>query len=414
MRDDITTLMLDDADEPVLFNKVLVVEDSLSERFRMVALLEKLGYTVTQAEDGSRALEWLADNHADIILSDWSMPNVCGLDLCRTVREQEFNNPYFILVTGRDTTADLVEGIEAGADDFISKPFNREELRVRLIAGQRIMKMRGALEEQNRQLQFYIDQERYFSEQTREELSMASEMLGQMLPDNRTFSENIHVGVFFKPASGIGGDFYNFFRLDDTHIGFYVLDVAGHGIASALISFSLARAISPLPKGESILFDGDQIREPADVVSDINKRFLSQETGGKYFTMIYGVMHSESGSGTLCQAGHPHPVILTKDGGSELLGNGGFPIGIFEGADFDNVAFTLSKGSRLVLYTDGITEIQDTTGAQAGIDRLVRCLSGWQNVPLQGLIDHFASDLQSISGSQPQSDDMALVVIENF
>jgi sigma-B regulation protein RsbU (phosphoserine phosphatase) len=394
-------------------NRVLVVEDSVSERFRLVALLKKLGFEVLQAADGREALSILDSNPVDIILSDWNMPVMTGLDLCRVVRTEYPGHLYFILITGRETTEDLVEGMEVGADDFIRKPFNGEELRVRLIAGQRIVRMQGKLEMKNRMLEQFIELEKRFNEQTREELAMASEMLGQMLPENSDFTDNIHVAVFFRPALGIGGDFYNFFKLDERYIGFYVLDVAGHGITSALFSFSLARTFSPLPKRSSVLYYGERIRTPAEVVGEVNRRFLSQDTGGKYFTMVYGVLDSVTGRGQLCQAGHPYPVMIAQDGSREKLGDGGFPIGILEDAEFDDIDFELKPGSRLVLYTDGITELDETTTAHEGLEQLLDIMLEKNHAELPQMVDHVGKRLAQLSPDESQSDDMALVVIEN-
>ncbi|MFT5693644.1 MAG: sigma-B regulation protein RsbU (phosphoserine phosphatase), partial [Oceanicoccus sp.] len=133
---------------------ILIVEDSKSEQIHMQAMLTKFGYHVTTADNGRQALNILKTQKIQLIISDWRMPELTGIDLCRQVRaDSSFGHPYIIMVTGRTSKDDLIAGMEAGADDFISKPFNSEELRVRLQAGTRILQLRDAAEQRNMALE---------------------------------------------------------------------------------------------------------------------------------------------------------------------------------------------------------------------------------------------------------------------
>jgi sigma-B regulation protein RsbU (phosphoserine phosphatase) len=393
-------------------NRVLVVEDSATERFRIAILLEKLGYEVIQTENGQEALEWLNGNRVAIVLSDWGMPVMTGLELCRRVRQEGLGDPYFILVTGHDTTSDLVAGMEAGADDFIAKPFNQEELRVRLIAAQRMMKMRQSLMEQNLELQEYIEREAKSVEQTKQDLAMASEMLVDLLPKNVALTPSVNIAGVFKPAAEIGGDFYNYFKLDETHIGFYLLDVAGHGIPSALLSFMLARTISPTPGIESILFDQEGVRSPSSVVTELNNRFVSHTSSGQYFTIIYGVINIASGNGTICQAAHPHPFIISADGTIEELGGGGLPVGILPDSDYEDTYFQIPPGGRLVIFSDGITECESPENKPFGTERFINLMAARRLEPLQRMTDLAFEEVLEWQASGEQSDDMTFITLE--
>ena len=129
--------------------KLLIAEDSTTENMRLTSMLSKLGYEVLSARNGREALDILNDEPIPFIISDWRMPELSGIDLCRKLRaDDKYGQPYFILLTGCDAPMDLVAGMEAGADDFITKPFIGEELRVRLQAGTRIMRLRNQLQEQ--------------------------------------------------------------------------------------------------------------------------------------------------------------------------------------------------------------------------------------------------------------------------
>lgn len=116
--------------------KVLVVEDSRVERMRLQAVLQSMGLAVIAAENAAEALRFLKKHPVDIVLSDWRMPGVNGLDLCqRLAADHDLGRPYFIMLTGQSAGADLIAAMDSGADDFIAKPAWREELRVRLQAG---------------------------------------------------------------------------------------------------------------------------------------------------------------------------------------------------------------------------------------------------------------------------------------
>ena len=402
------------AETPESMN-VLIVEDSLAERFRMVALLKNLGYQVSQAASGEEALSMLEHQQVTIILSDWSMPGMSGVDLCRRVAAGDYGQPYFILVTGRDTTEDLVEGIEAGADDFIRKPFVREELRVRLMAGVRIMQMRQSLQAKNIELEASIERERALSSVIRQDLEAAAQMLLKLLPDNVVCKEHLEIAGLFKPAIGIGGDFYNFFRLDDDHLGFYLFDIAGHGIPSALLAFSLARILSPgSEEGAGLLMQEGLIRSPADVVARLNRQMVAESAKTQYLTMVYGVLDIATGNGQFCQAGHPHPLKLTADGQFEALGNNGFPVNLIDEADYENTDFYLAPDEALVLFSDGVTESENDQTEQYGIERLAADLTEDRSEPVADCLQRIYSRVKNWSGSQEQADDLTLMMLRHL
>src|SRR3972149_5099356 len=133
--------------------RILVAEDNLSARNLIVKLLQKWGHEVLEAEDGVKAWELLLTNPVNLVISDWMMPNMDGLELCKKVRNAEFDRYiYFILLTAKDTKLKIVEGMEAGADDYVIKPFNMNELKVRIRAGERIINLERKLEDRNKVL----------------------------------------------------------------------------------------------------------------------------------------------------------------------------------------------------------------------------------------------------------------------
>ena len=133
--------------------KVLVADDDPVSRRLLQNYLQKWGYEVTVAVNGAEAWQFFEQNVFPVVISDWMMPELDGPDLIRRIRSRSnANYVYTILLTARSQKEDLVEGMEAGADDFVSKPFDRDELHVRLRAGERIIRLEQALKDQNRAL----------------------------------------------------------------------------------------------------------------------------------------------------------------------------------------------------------------------------------------------------------------------
>src|SRR6188768_3343086 len=119
--------------------RILIAEDDRITRLSLARQLEAWGHTVTAAEDGQAAWEALSASAFDIVITDWEMPRLSGVELIERIRAAAVANyVYVVLLTSRTNKSDIVGGIEAGADDFVSKPFDREELRVRVLAGERV------------------------------------------------------------------------------------------------------------------------------------------------------------------------------------------------------------------------------------------------------------------------------------
>lgn len=403
---------------------VLVVEDNKVEQVVLRAMLRKFGYRVYCADNGKRALSLLQCEPIDLVVSDWRMPELTGIDLCRQLRNNPaLRQPYFILLTGSQTEADLVAGMDVGADDFIGKPCSSEELRVRLQAGARIMRLRAEAEYRNRQLAQSLDREAEAHHLIRRDLDAAARMQRHLLPANTNPFPGIEVGTLFLPAATVAGDSFNFFRIDEEHLAFYHIDVAGHGIAAAMLSFTVARFLSPevgairlqdWRPGEPAASTGGlpaNIIPPEDLVTILNQQFLDKEDDGNYFTIVYGILNTSNGVGRLCQAGHPHPLIISAEGTPRLLGEGGFPVGLFDEAHYESVSFQLAAGERLILYSDGIADCRNATGAPFTALRLAELLGANHHSNLSESIASLGEHLQRWRGDAALEDDISLLVL---
>lgn len=353
---------------------ILIVDDSTSYRRLLARHLQSWGdyYTIFEAEDGAQAIEVIKENNIGIVISDWEMPNINGPELCRTLRELTPHYVYFILITSRGTAEDLIVGMEAGADDFLTKPINQQELRVRVRAGERILQLEARLEEKNHSLnQAY--------QLIENDLKAAADMQASLLPQEKLNIAHIECEWFFLPSLFVSGDMLNFFRLDHEYIGFYSVDVSGHGVKSAMLSVILSRVLSHgsthgLVKRKIPDFPYYSITSPAEVVSELNAQYQMTEDNNIYFTMVYGILNIWTGEGKLTRAGHPSPVIIDKDGAVTVIEEGDIPVGFMIDSQYHEIPFHLSKGSRLYLYTDGITECENAAQRLFGEEQMIELL----------------------------------------
>jgi phosphoserine phosphatase RsbU/P len=392
--------------------KILVVDDSSSYRKLLTTHLKNWGYSVIEAEDGKIAKDILLSEPISLVISDWEMPEVDGPELCRIVRSSSIDHyVYFILVTARGSSEDLITGMEAGADDFLAKPVNQQELRVRLRAGERIINLEATLAEKNKRLNAAYNL-------IEADLKAAGKMQQTLLPKGDIQIDNIDCKWFFIPSLFVSGDMHSFFRLDTDHMGFYVVDVVGHGVKSAMLSVSLSRFLSHGSSNGLLkkAFDNApfyDITPPSEVTAELNKNFQSSRDDWTYFTIIYGVINIRTGKGTLTQAGHPNPIIVHSDGRIETIGNGGLPVGMIEDAEYTDTDFQLTPGSRLYIYTDGITECDKGNSNFYGEERLLNLLCDNKKDSLQTSLDILQKDLKLWRGDDHDGfdDDVSMLAI---
>ena len=391
---------------------VLIVEDSPVYRRLLARMLAQWGYTVSEAENGIAALDILANQPVSLVISDWEMPEMDGLSLCREIRSRQFGHyVYVILLTAREAPDDLTLGFDAGADDFLSKPVEQSELRARLHAGARVLSLESTLAARNARLSEAL-------RQIEQDLEVAARIQQSVLPAHQQRHQDYFSDWIFLPSAWVSGDIFNVFPLDN-HLGFYCVDVSGHGVGAAMMSLAVARQFLHGRAVERFLFTADnEVASPAEVVRILNGRFCSDEVEiVSYFTMIYGVIDLATGEGRLCQAGHPTPFIVTPEGEARTVGNGGAPVGLMPDLCWTDVHFSLAAGERLCLFSDGITECENLVGEQFGQMRLQASLQAGAGLTLNELLPQFARHLvhwRSGDNKEPlaMADDVSLLVIE--
>jgi len=382
------------------------VEDDGFERLRLAAILERLGFEVLVAADGAEALAHLAAKSPDVLVTDWQLPAVSGIDLCRTLQSADpAQRPYTVLVTARDEVQDLGAGRDAGADDFLRKPYRAEELSARLRSGERLLKLRRSLVERTGLLEQALRHQGKSRQALDAELAAAARLQHQLLERAIAPIEGLAAAQLFRPARQIGGDVFGTLVLDHGRAGFFHIDATGHGIGAALHSFAIATALLGLGGRAADLED------PAAWVAGFNERAL--DIGADLgCSLVVGWLDLRDGRGRLCQAGHPHPLAVRRDGTVRRLGNGGLPVGALSDARYAATDFELEPGERLVLHSDGVTDCVNDANQPFGQQRLEAALA---RGAVRGLVDCLRSvslALDGWRGTAMHEDDVSLLLLE--
>ena len=394
---------------------VLIVDDALDIRTYLSELMMEWGFKVFQASNGHEALQLVCKQKFQIVIVDWMMPEMDGLELCEQIRDSRLGYyVYMIMLTSRKFSNDLVASLSAGADDFISKPINPKELRARIRSAERVVGMEYAHTLKHDTLHTEHQNIKSSYEKVQEELESAARLQRNLLPESKTNALPIKLDWLFSPASHIGGDFFNYF-VDDQYLCFYHIDIAGHGISAAMYGIYLNRLLLPAKQNKCGLVhqkDTDFYTDSVAVVSALNQELCrpGNDSSG-YLTMVYGVINRKTGQGELCRAGHPCPFISHTDGRLSTLQNGNLPVGLFATAEYQSQTFQIRPGERLIMYSDGVTDCVNSHQEQFSISRFTNVLEQSTSQPDNLIMDEIQSAVDEWRGSQPISDDISIMSI---
>ena len=225
------------------------------------------------------------------------------------------------------------------------------------------------------------------------------------------------VAWIYRPCDELAGDGLGVIPFGDGRIGLYILDVSGHGVASALLSVTLSRFLSHPSEPFSILGRDGSVRDrleiapPAEVADSLNRLFPFDISSEQFATLIYGVLNSLTGEFRYVSAGHPGPVHLPAGAGPVILESRGSPIGLAE-EPYQERSVRLAAGDRLVLYSDGLTEALDEAGAQFGDDRLLEAIGRGREVPLSEAVTALLGAIQRWRGTAGAQDDVSILAVE--
>lgn len=386
-------------DQPVL----LVVDDD-PDILRVVRFyLTKQRYRVITTANGREALEVLEkEPDIELILSDVMMPDISGLDLLVEIRKHpRFANVPVILISAEGETSKKVAGLNLGADDFITKPFNFDELMARVknhirmrrlqkevsIANRQVMEAFGKVQEQNDRFQSDLEAAR----------ALQMSLMPQALPDN----QYVRLGSRYLPAERLGGDFFDVVPLNGGRsLGVMIADVCGHGITAAFIT-----AMTKISFQSACLASLD----PAVVLGQMNRELTANLNAG-FVTVFYGVFDQAERRFRYASGGHP-PVLVhrrAEDRMIELAPQATF-LGAFREVAFRTDSVELLPEDRLVFYTDGLFESQRAPDEDFGIERIRTVLQSQAGAAIQPALDGLLDALQDFMGATPFDDDITVV-----
>lgn len=364
---------------------ILVVDDSRLQRKILSSLLARWGYDVIEACSGEEAVEICRERKPELVISDWLMPGMTGIEFCKIFRELGVSEyGYFILLTSKSEKNDVAEGLGAGADDFLTKPVNGNELRARITAGERILDMQRELTRKNDVIGETLSELQRLYDALDVDLQEAKKLQDSLVPKKFRMFGDSELSLLLRSSGHVGGDLVGSYDAGPGHLGLYALDVSGHGISSALMTARLAGYLSSSAPDQNVALEKglDEIfrsRPIGDAIQTLNELVLDEVETEHYFTMILADVNLETGLVKIGQAGHPHPVIQRKSGVIEQSGPGGFPVGLMSGIEFESTELQLHPGDRLILMSDGVTECPNPQGqllGESGLEDFTRELHG--------------------------------------
>lgn len=397
---------------------ILLVDDEPISRSLLQFQLQQWGHVVEIAQNGEQAWELLQTDDFQILITDWLMPGMSGIDLIQKVRTSRRDSYlYVIVLTSKTEKEALVTSLSTGADDFLTKPIDPNELRARLQPSLRIIDLERRLAEHNRELEGRNRQLCATNEKTKLDLDAAAQIQRAFLPSLAQDIPNINSIWHYSPCNEVGGDMLNVVRLDDEHIGIYVLDVSGHGVQASLLAVAVCRCLSSHKDGSSVLWqrrshsDAYALLSPAAAMEQLNNRFVTQALGDQYFTLVYGILNQRTGEFRYSLGGHPAPVHVPAGGYPVLLEGTGLPVGIVE-AEYDEHSVQLGPGDRLFFYSDGVTECMNNAHEIFGDLRLLRTLFDTTEQSIGEILSETQRQIEDWRGDAPIHDDISMLALE--
>ncbi len=389
--------------------KILIVDDNAVNRKLLIMILEKKGYLLFEAQDGEVAVSMAREILPDLILLDVMMPLKDGYEVCRLLKaDEQFAATPIIFLSAKTETQDKIKGLNLGGSDYMTKPFDQGEVIARVNSQLEIRRLNQHLVEANNAL---VEKQKLIDADLKAAGAIQQTLLPHVMPD----VETLDIAWKFLPCQDIGGDIFNIFRLDESHIALYMLDVSGHGVPAAMVAVSVSQMLFPhvgfILKQTITPPPYYEISSPSQVLEGLDILY-PMERFDKYFTMTYMVLNIKTGGIIYSNAAHPHPVVVRTDGTIEFLDKGGTIIGMGGVMPFEEGRVILNPGDRLFLYTDGIPEYQDLQGHFWGEKRFFHQLIAGMGSPLSHTLDDIIKGINIFGGGLPPKDDISLLGIE--
>jgi sigma-B regulation protein RsbU (phosphoserine phosphatase) len=378
------------SDHPKEIESLLLVDDNPTNLQVLYQTLETTGCKLLVAKNGETALSIAQKASPDLILLDIMMPGIDGFEVCRRLKADSATAAIpIIFLSALSDTKDKVQGLQLGAVDYVSKPFQPDEIIARVNTHLTIHRLKREVEKKKDALE--------------NELKIVSNVQRRLLPKKEPEIKGLKLAVHYETSLYAGGDYYDIAKMPDNQWGFLVADAEGHSAPAAVMmamTCALFRSYSqpPTEPGELLYFLNDHLCKVADP---------------SFVTALYIVYDANRHTLKIARAGHPSPMIWrsTDQKAIEYECSGVFPMGI---DPYDQVPVTtqaeLQAGDRILMYTDGITERFNTDGKTYGEERLLRQLEVNRQGNPQELLAAIMQDVNAFANGRPADDDQALLL----
>ncbi len=373
--------------------KILVVDDEQVIIQVLVNFLTLEGYQVVTATSGPQALALLEEGLApDLILLDVMLPFVSGYDVCKRIREKYPPHELPVLMlTAKNKAEDIVTGIEAGANDYLTKPVNRSELLARVGS---LITIKSSMKEHQRLAML------------QREMRLAQEIQSTLLPEKAPFIKGLDTSVLYRPMHEVGGDFYDFTVFNAATMGVLIADVTGHGIPAAFVSAMLQATYSVYK---------EDVKDPSVLMNRMNT-VMSAYTHGQYATACYSLLDLENRQVLHANGGHC-PMILVKRRERKLRyeRQSERPLGIDASSEYTIRRTDLNEGDRVILFTDCIPETRNGQGEFFGYPSFFRLIEEFAHLNCREFSQRVLETVAEWKGGgqgQRLDDDFTLIVID--
>ena len=384
--------------------RILIADDDSITRRLLETILTKWSYQVVIAQDGDEAWQILQGEGAPkLAILDWMMPGLDGVEICRRAR-QRIDAPYvyIMLLTSKVRKEDLIEGMEAGADDYLTKPFNRHELEVRLRAGLRILDLQEALVASSEELAQVRSQEAEMGHRLRSTL---------LTGEPPALMPGVEVSARTEPGSQLDGDFYDFFPHNDHVLDLVMGDVLGQGLPAALIAAATKNHF--LRTLHRAAASGGEPPTPAQIVTQVHDAIGGQFLGQKNFeTLCYARFDSQTHQLDYVDCGYSPTVYFEKKTGKcKMLRGDNMPLGIGQQENYRQLSLTFAPGDHFLFHSDGITEALNATGEAFGPDRLTALVQNAVDLSAEELITRVHNAVREFA-AEPISAHLTCLVVK--
>ena len=322
-------------------DRILVVDDDATSRKMLVRTLSSAGYDCYESDNGAETLKLVHGEQPSLLLLDFDMPGLDGAEVLKRMRADR--DPAVaqipaIMLTGHSGEESEVLCLEAGADDFVTKPINTAVLRARIETQLRLRSMRRQLQHQNEELEEW-------RQNLERDLAAARLTQQSLIPQKPPALRGWEVAASYRPVIQVGGDIYGWLRMRDSRILFWIADATGHGASAALLT-ALAK----------LLFHHGSVEHdaPASIMRAVNSDFRNIFGTRSFMTAMCVALDPTSGRANVVGAGHPPLLVARHDGGTDAIASSAPPLGLVERAQFIETIVDLRRGDAFVLYTDGL------------------------------------------------------------